>query len=128
MFFLINAIQIGAAIKQLNELRLSELLTNGDSLFFVIQDFREVITGEDVEGVISKMKNITTQLKMCFKSQLILAVHENPIYNLALIESQLSQSKTHNDEIKTLNNLHKRFHFLINEEVEKTLATIIRHI
>lgn len=128
MFFLINAIQIGAAIKQLNELRLSELLTNGDSLFFVIQDFREVITGEDVEGVISNMKNITTQLKMSFKSQLILAVHENPIYNLALIESQLSQSKTHNDEIKTLNNLHKRFHFLINEEVEKTLATIIRHI
>ena len=128
LFILVNATQIGAATKQLNELRLSESITEKDNMFFLIQDFKEVITGDDVEGVLSNMKSIYLRLDLTIKSQMILVVHENPIFNLAIVETQLYGNKVHKDELIILNNLRDKFQFLTDESTDKTLSIILRYI
>ena len=71
------------------------------------------------------MLNITNNLNINHKST-ILINHENPIYNLALVESQINPNKIEKSETELLNKLQKSFRYLRNEEVDKILAIIIR--
>ena len=71
------------------------------------------------------MLNITNNLNINHKST-ILINHENPIYNLALVESQINPNKIEKSETELLNKLQKSFRYLRKEEVDKILAIIIR--
>ena len=74
---------------------------------------------------IKNMLNITNNLNINHKST-ILINHENPIYNLALVESQINPNKIEKSETELLNKLQKSFRYLRKEEVDKILAIIIR--
>lgn len=125
LYILTNATQFGAAQNEIFKSGICNNLSENNFLAFVIQDFNELINGDGVKESIKNMLNITNNLNINHKST-ILINHENPIYNLALVESQINPNKIEKSETELLNKLQKSFRYLRKEEVDKILAIIIR--
>lgn len=132
VFILVNATQIGAALNEISRLRISDFLNDKDTLYFVVQDFNEIINGNSVS---ESLGNITAlkrhrDLHISNVSCKYLLLHDNPIYNLAAAEAQTMGCATQYDEIKILDDLQKRFRCLLprDKSMRNMMETTIRII
>jgi len=134
VYILVNATQIGAALSEISRIQLQNVLRANDELFFVIQDFNEIINGNSVSETLDNVIGIKQQLKIGTNKVRYMLLHDNPIYNLACAEAQTVGCSTQSDEIKILNNLQKRFYYLlpknksIRNDVESTICKIIQKL
>jgi GTPase Era involved in 16S rRNA processing len=132
IYVLVNASQIGAAKNEIARLTLSNVLRGEDTLYFVIQDFNEIINGnsvsETLDNVIAMKNDLGLKKGLSCK---YLLVHDNPIYNLVAVESQYCNCKTHSDETRVLYDLQNKFSHLFpkeRKETEKILSVIIKKL
>ena len=135
IYVLVNASQIGAAKNEISRLTLSNVLREEDTLYFVIQDFNEIINGnsvsETLDNVIAMKNDLGLKKGLSCK---YLLVHDNPIFNLVAVESQYCNCKTHSDETRVLYDLQNKFSHLFPKEIperketEKILSVIIKKL
>lgn len=120
---LVNATQIGAALSEISRYKVTNILKANDDLYFVIQDFNEIINGNSVSETIDNVVGIKRQLGISNTKVKYLLLHDNPIYNLAAAEAQSAGCTTQFDEIKILNDLQKRFNYLLPQnKSERNIA------
>lgn len=132
VFVLVNTTQIGAALNEIAKLKIYGSLNHKDILYLVTQDFNEIINGDSVSESLDNIIALKqhSELKLSTLSCQFLLLHDNPIYNLAAAEAQAVGCATQYDEIKILNDLQKRFGFLLpkDKSMRNIVETIIRII
>lgn len=89
-----------------------------DNMFFVVQDFQEIIIANDVENSIDNMIELQNDLPNTHS--MILFNHENPIYNLAALEIQTKKNKLFVDSVETIRVLQEKFRYLFSDKVNQT--------
>lgn len=133
VFVLVNATQYGAAMNEISKFKLPNILTRSDRLIFVVQDFNEIINGNSVEETLDNISGIKGELKIYCPCNVLL-LHDNPIYNLVAVEAQRTGCSHHYDEIRILDAIQKKFHFLMPHDqsrrnlTETTIRTIIQKL
>lgn len=125
VFVLVNATQIGEAKAQMHRANFGKFVSPRDRLFFVIQDFMEIINGNSVQESLRSMNTLGKDLSLN-KEATILLEHENPIFNLCAIEIQNSKFVTHSDETRIIDTIQKRFPYLRNSKYDNIIALIVR--
>lgn len=134
VYVLVNATQIGAALNEISRYKMKNLLSTNDELFFVIQDFNEIMNGNSVSETLDNVIGIKRSLDIGNTKVRYLLLHDNPIYNLAAAEAQAVGCTTQFDEIKILNDLQKKFNYLLPQIkterniVESTIRIIIQKL
>jgi GTPase Era involved in 16S rRNA processing len=93
MYVIFNGIQIGSSKKHILESRnLSYFLKNNENLFvnLVIDSCREFINANNVQELLLEVNSLRNIITNRFKTDMgyMLINSKNPIYNMALIESQ----------------------------------------
>ena len=116
---MVNATQIGAALSEISRFKVTNLLKNNDELFLVIQDFNEIMNGNSVSESLDNVIGIKQQLGIFNVKVRYLLLHDNPIYNLAVTEAQSIGCTTQFDEIEILNNIQKKFYYLLPSDKSK---------
>lgn len=110
VFILISALQNGQALNQLAKCYKNKLIHKSDHLYIVVQDFQEIINAQVIHEVLTSLKSIQTELGLQAQPT-IMILHENPIYNLAALETQYRKRQcmkiVQNDEMAILNSLQK---------------------
>lgn len=125
IFILVNAIQIGSALEQIDKSGICKIATNTNKVFFVIQDFQELITSDSVIESISNMMEIGRSLNFS-KYYKVLINHDNPIFNIVSLELQQNGCKTHSDEISLIHMIQKKLPYLRNTEIDNICEEIIK--
>lgn len=126
LFVLVNAIQYGAALKQVSSLKLNSLLTKQDHVVWVVQDFQELLTGDRTAEGLSQMTEFSAVLQIPCKSSIYI-MHQNPIYNLAFLKQQFNHSLRHTPH-KLINELQENFGGYLSPAVTDTLGEIINSV
>ena len=132
IYILVNATQIGAALSEISRSKVKSFIKCDDGLFFVIQDFNEIINGNSVSETLDNTIGIKQQLGINNANVKYFLLHDNPIYNLAAAEAQAIGCTTQADESKILNDLQKKFRYLIPRNkssrnfVEATIRIIVQ--
>lgn len=126
LFVLVNAIQYGAALKQVSSLKLNSLLTKQDYVVWVVQDFQELLTGDRTAEGLSQMTELSAVLQIPCKSSIYI-MHQNPIYNLAFLKQQFNHSLRHTPH-KLINELQENFGGYLSPAVTDTLGEIINSV
>lgn len=110
VFILISALQNGQALNQLAKCYKNKLIHKSDHLYIVVQDFQEIINAQVIHEALTSLKSIQTELGL-HAQPTIMILHENPIYNLAALETQYRKRQcmkiVQNDEMAILNSLQK---------------------
>ena len=88
LFVLVNAIQYGAALKQISALKLHSVLNKHDYVVWVVQDFQELLTGDRAVEGLSQMTELSGVLQIPCRSSIFI-MHQNPIYNLAVPQASV---------------------------------------
>ena len=124
MFLLTNGTQIGAAEKQI--LPFGNIASKFNSVYFVIQDFQEIINAQD-KDVAETIRELNYFSKKYFSdsNKEILLLHENPIYNMVVATIQSSNIKQQTDEVGFWNDLSK-FSYLRNKNTDEIIKQIIK--
>lgn len=131
---LVNATQIGAALNEISRIQVTKSLKNNDNLYFVIQDFNEIMNGDSVSETLDNIITMKQKLSLNNVRLKYMLIHDNPIFNLAAVEAQATGCTTHSDEIKIMNDLQKKFYFLLPPDrlkrniFETTIRTIIHKL
>lgn len=134
VYVLVNATQIGATLNEISRYKVKNLLSTNDELFFVVQDFNEIMNGNSVSETLDNVIGIKRSLDIGNTKVWYLLLHDNPIYNLAAAEAQAVGCTTQFDEIKILNDLQKKFNYLLPQIkaerniVESTIRIIIQKL
>ena len=126
LFVLVNAIQYGAALKQIAALKLNSILTKQDHIVWVIQDFQELLTGDRAAEGLVQMTEITSVLQISVKSSIFI-MHQNPIYNLAVLKHQFDRSLQRAPH-KLIDELQTNFGVYLTPAVLDTLGEIINKV
>jgi GTPase Era involved in 16S rRNA processing len=128
LYVMVNAQQDGAARKQIAELRLENVLEPRDKVFFVVQDFGSIINSGKV--AIQEMRDNLLEyfdiFNIAANRGLVLINDDNPLYNMAFIESQLNPCHVISDETDLLNSIKNSFSFLTDSGVSDKLGYLIR--
>ena len=124
VFVLFNATQFGSGLNDINRIGLVQFFSKNDNLYFVVQDFAELILGDGIQEGIKNMLSIGEKLSLK-KDYQILVNHSNPVYNLLIGELQRHPCVTHTDEIALLNNIQQRFPYLRSPKIDKYLFEIM---
>lgn len=110
VFILISALQNGQALNQLAKCYKNKLIHKSDHLYIVVQDFQEIINAQVIHEALTSLKSIQAELGLQAQPT-IMILHENPIYNLAALETQYRKRQcmkiVQNDEMAILNSLQK---------------------
>lgn len=131
VYILVNATQFGAAMSEISKLKLQNCVTRLDHVYFVIQDFQEIINGDSVVETLTNVLSIRNyQGGKVICSCNVLLLHDNPIYNLAAAEAQTIGCTKQYDEIRILNSLQTKFGFLFPRDraTRNNVETIILQI
>ena len=134
IYVLVNATQIGAAMSEISRYKVSNLIKGNNELFFVVQDFNEIMNGNSVSETLDNVLDMKRQLFINTSKVKYMLLHDNPIYNLAAVEAQSVGCTTQFDEIKILNDLQKKFNCLFPQDksarskVETTICIIIQKL
>ena len=108
VFILISVLQNGQAVNQLAKCYKNRLIHKSDHLYIVVQDFQEIINAQVIHEALTSLKSIQTELGLQAQPT-IMILHENPIYNLAALETQYRKREcvkiVQNDELAILNSL-----------------------
>lgn len=125
IYILTNATQYGSAKNQIFKSGICNFTLEKDILSFVVQDFIELINGRGVIEAIQNMNSITKDLNINHEA-FILINHNNPIYNLAMIEAQTNKIKIEKEEAELLKEIQKHFRYLRDEKIDIIIDNIIR--
>lgn len=106
VFVLISALQLGNALSQLANYHLNKFIHKTDKLYIVVQDFQEIMNAQVINEAISSLRIIESELGLQ-TNPIFMILHDNPIYNLAALETQYGKNQGISDEITILNNLQK---------------------
>lgn len=134
IYILVNATQIGAALSEISRYKVTNLIKGNDELFLVIQDFDEIMNGNSVSETLDNVLDMKRQLFINTSRVKYILLHDNPIYNLAAVEAQSIGCTTQFDEIKILNDLQKKFNYILPQDwsaknkVETTIRVIIQKL
>ena len=126
IFVLINAIQYGAALKQISTLKLNSVLTKHDHVVWVVQDFQELLTGDCAAEGLSQMAELSGVFQIPCKSSIYI-LHENPIYNVAFLKHQFDRSLRLAPH-KLIDELQTDLGVYLSPDVLDTLGEIIRRV
>ena len=135
VYVLVNATQFGAAMNELSRLKLPLSVTRSDHVYFVVQDFQEIMNGGSVLETLTNILSIKEyqDAKVTCPCNVLL-LHDNPLYNLAATEAQTTGCTKQYDEIRILNSLQTKFGFLFPKDrtsrniVETTIRQIIQKL
>ena len=92
------------------------------------------MNGDSVSETLSNIIQIRKQLSINSSNVRYLLLHDNPIFNLAAAEAQTIGCTTQYDEIVILNNLQKKFSYLLPRDktnrnfIELTIRTILQKL
>ena len=135
VFVLVNATQFGSAMSEISRFKLSNMLNSNSTLYFVVQDFNEIMNGNSVSETLDNIIGIKQKRELnihCTCKYLLL--HDNPIYNLAAVEAQAIGCTTQFDEMAILDKLQKGFNYLLPQDksmrniTEATIRIIIQKL
>lgn len=122
VFLLVNGLQFHTNPETKLRKAILKNLRQNDTLFFVLHDFEILANGNAISESIRTIKD---EIKQNQHKGLILISHENPVYNMAMIYSQLNEIKI-KEETEYYFSLTEKFPDLINEVVKNRLNKIIR--
>lgn len=125
-FVLVNAIQYGAALKQISALKLNAVLTKQDYVVWVVQDFQELLTGDRAVEGLTQMAELSGVTKIPCKSSIYI-MHENPIYNLTFLKHQFDRSLRLTPH-KLIDDLQTSYGVYLTPSVSDTLGEIVRKV
>lgn len=126
IFVLVNAIQYGAALKQISALKLNSILTKQDYVVWVVQDFQELLTGDRAVEGLTQMSELSGVTKIPCKSSIYI-MHENPIYNLTFLKHQFDRSLRLTPH-KLIDDLQSSYEVYLTPVVSDTLGDIVRKV
>lgn len=126
LFVLVNAIQYGAALKQISKLKLKESLSKRDYVVWVVQDFQEILNSDRAAEALSQMTELTGVTRIPRKSTIYI-MHNNPIYNIAFLKSQFDRSLRLAPH-KLIDELQTKYRMYFSPKVSDTLGEIIRRV
>ena len=117
VFVLINAIQFGAAMSEIFKLKLGNIIRRMDRLYLVVQDFNEIMNGDCVSETLDNVLGLRNRKELNMRcSTSIMLLHDNPVYNMAAVEAQVTGCTQQYDEIRILNNLQTKFPYLFPKD------------
>ena len=117
VFVLINAIQFGAAMSEIFKLKLGNIIRRMDRLYLVVQDFNEIMNGDCVSETLDNVLGLRNRKELKMRcSTSIMLLHDNPVYNMAAVEAQVTGCTQQYDEIRILNNLQTKFPYLFPKD------------
>lgn len=126
-FVLVNTIQFGAAKKQVLEIGLDTVVTSDDYIVWVVQDFEELLTGDNlVEGLQSMLVFVQEQSELC--KGCIWLSHDNPIYNLIFLEHQMEPVVTAAREQEILRVCNNKYASFLDKQVVENIMRIIKDV
>lgn len=126
LFVLVNAIQYGAALKQISKLKLKESLSKRDYVVWVVQDFQEILNSDRAAEALSQMAELTDVTQIPCESTIYI-MHNNPIYNIAFLKSQFDRSLRLAPH-KLINELQTKYWMYSSPKVSGTLGEIISKV
>ena len=124
VFILINGTQVGAAEKPLYSLTSQACIRKDSAVFWVVQDFQEIINAKEAYGLIQELISFE-RTYFPEKRIKILLSHQNPIYNLAIAALQEKKKRLHTDNVEILDEL-KSLHYLHDEASKDIIHDIIK--
>lgn len=124
VFILINGTQVGAAEKPLYSLTSQARIGKDSAVFWVVQDFQEIINAKEVYGLLQELISFERTYFPEKKIKILLS-HQNPIYNLAIAALQEKKKRLHTDNVEVLDEL-KRLHYLHDEASKDIIHDIIK--
>jgi GTPase Era involved in 16S rRNA processing len=117
VFVLVNAIQFGAAMSEIFKLKLGNIIRRMDRLYLVVQDFNEIMNGDCVSETLDNVLGLRNRKELNMRcSTSIMLLHDNPVYNMAAVEAQVTGCTQQYDEIRILNNLQTKFPYLFPKD------------
>ena len=125
-FVLVNAIQYGAAHKQIDALHLNSVLNEQDHVVWVIQDFQELLTSDRAVEGLSEIAKLSGVLRIPCKSSLFI-MHENPVYNLVLLKLQFNPFFKYAPH-KLIYEIQAGFGVYLTDSVSETLGEIVNKV
>ncbi len=135
IFILVNATQFGAAQKEIAALKLKDDTGSTDAIYFVIQDFHEIMNGGSVDETLDNINGMKSHGIMGTRQSVkVMLLHDNPLYNMAVAEAQTTGCSKQSDEIRILHDLQCKFRYLFPDDrtarncVESTIRTIIQKL
>ena len=135
VFVLVNATQFGSAMSEIARFKLSNMLNSNSTLYFVVQDFNEIMNGNSVSETLDNIIGIKQKRELNIRCTCkYLLLHDNPIYNLAAVEAQAIGCTTQFDETAIFDKLQKRFNYLLPQDksmrniTEATIRIIIQKL
>ncbi len=126
-FVLVNTIQFGAAKKQILESELEAVVSDDDYIVWVVQDFEELLTGDNlVEGLQRMVEFVQEQSSLCMGC--IWLSHDNPIYNLIFLEHQMEPIVTPQKEQEILRVCNNKYSSFLDKQVVENIMRIIKDV
>lgn len=125
VFILINGTQIGSAEGPLFSIGESLKGQKDVKLFWVVQDFQEVIDARDVDGLLCELRRFAEE---CFSDMniTILLAHENPLYNLAITAIQEKKQLLQVDQVVIQDYLGSYFRYLEESQSKDVIHDIFK--
>lgn len=126
-FILVNTIQFGAAKKEISELNIESVVTEDDYIVWVVQDFGELLTGDNlVEGLQNMLQLVEEYTQLC--GGCIWISHDNPIYNLVFLEHQMDPITTSQKEQEILRVCNNKYASFLDKQVIENIMRIIKDV
>lgn len=125
-FIMVNAQQDGSAKNQISKLNLKENIRAGNRIFFVVQDFDSLVNSDGIQEMSANLVEYYEEFGIRDQKGFLLINDDNPIYNLAYIQKQLSPCETIAEEQDLLKELQNRFAYLFDSKVSAAVADLIR--
>lgn len=126
-FILVNAIQFGAAQKQIYDLGLEKSLTEDDFVFWVLQDAEELINGDNLVEGLKCMLELKKNPEYRFKS-IIWLIHNNPVYNIVFLEHQYQASNLLRDDNLFLRQIKEKYGVYCDDTVMEAINEMIKRV
>lgn len=126
-FVLVNAIQFGAAQKQIYDLELEKSLTEDDFVFWVLQDAQELINSDNLVEGLRCMLELKKNREYRFKS-IIWLIHPNPVYNIVFLEHQYQALNLLRDDNVFLRQIKERYGVYCDDAVMEAINEIIKRV
>jgi hypothetical protein len=125
---MVNAQQDGAAKKQIDNIKIENMLEPCDKVFFVVQDFDSIINSgpDSIQEMRDNMLEYFDIFNIVANRGLVLINDDNPLYNMAFIETQINPCCGIADETDLLGALKKRFSSLSTTSVLSNVGDLIR--
>ncbi len=125
VFILINGTQIGSAEGPLFSIGECLKEQKDVKLFWVVQDFQEVIDAKDVDGLLCELRRFAEESFSDMTITILLA-HENPLYNLAIAAIQEKKQLLQVDQVVIKDYLGSYFSYLEESQSKDVIHDIFK--